>query len=610
MENKNSHIQEYLDNYIQIENPWFAVLVKWQWWSWKTYFIKKWREVQKNPKNIIYVSLYWLERFSQIDSKLMMWIVWDLDWKWPKLSWKIKVWAKVLSDWIKQYLEKKYELSLPDIWFSDLVWAFDFSGKTIIFDDLERYSIGELSTILWYINNFVEHKGVRVIILWDESKISDEKIKQTKEKTIGKTFHFEAEFDAVLDVFIKNISDTEVRDILEERKLDIGLIFSQSNLNNLRILRQSLLEFERFFKFFHKDLRSIKEFQYNTLSLFLILSLEIHSGNITNLENDLDAILKIDWGDIIGRSEKPNELKESIKKKYVGFDSLMRTLVNKEIWQVYFEKNQITEELLDKEFNESLYLDHTPDWLKLWHYRDLEDDAFISLATIVSEELNNKSIENIYEAVHVCTMFIYFNHIWLSTIDKNVILNTGKEEIIRLSSQLNPNNHRLSRIRSEGALWYGYHWTEINENKELLEFLENTIKDMEKQSHKEAAEELLELYKTWEIREAHELLYNKHYNNPILGFIKAEDFLNAFDLVKNERKMLIVEGIEKRYERTAVNPLNEELFFAELDWLIELKLASSWKNISRLYYEKLSGIVKDIIKKIELTKMTTTESDK
>jgi hypothetical protein len=611
----NSHIQEYLDNYIQIENPWFAVLVKWQWWSWKTYFIKNWIEKQKNTKDIIYISLYWIERISQIDSKLVIWMIWNLDWKSDKLFSRIKVLGVMLSDAITKHIDKKYDISLPNIWFSELTWVFDYSSKTIIFDDLERFKAWELSIILGYINELVEHKMARVVILWDESKITDESIKQTKEKTIWKTLHFEAEYDSVIDTFIKNISTIEVREMLEEGKSDIWSIFFSSKLNNLRIIRQSLLEFERFFMFFNKELRSVKEFQHDVLSLFLILSLEIHSGNITNLESDLDTILKIDWGDIMGRSEKPNELKESIKKKYVGFDSLIWTLANKDIWNVYFEKNLITEELLNKEVKESLYLDHAPDWLKLWHYRNLEDDTFVSLAKNVFEKLSNKEIENIYEVVHVCTMFIYFSYIWLSTLDKAVILDIGKEEILRLSDQLNPNNHKLSRIRSEAALWYGYHWVErwaeIKENKELLEFLEETIKNMEEQSYKEAAEELLELYRIWKIREAHELLYNKHYNNPILGFIKAEDFLNAFNLVKNERKILIVDGIEKRYERTAANPLSEESFFVELDWLLEIKLASSsWKSISRLYYEKLSGIVKDIIKKIEITKTTTSVSDK
>ena len=39
--NSNSHIEKYLDDYVKIESPKFAVLINGIWGSGKTYFIKE-----------------------------------------------------------------------------------------------------------------------------------------------------------------------------------------------------------------------------------------------------------------------------------------------------------------------------------------------------------------------------------------------------------------------------------------------------------------------------------------------------------------------------------------------------------------------------------------
>ena len=40
----------------------------------------------------------------------------------------------------------------------------------IVFDDLERCSI-DITDLLGYINSFVEHEGVKVVVLADEGRI-------------------------------------------------------------------------------------------------------------------------------------------------------------------------------------------------------------------------------------------------------------------------------------------------------------------------------------------------------------------------------------------------------------------------------------------------------
>jgi hypothetical protein len=65
----NSHIEEYLDYYCGLSTaPGFAVLVKGQWGSGKTYFIERYqsRLTEKQHKHL-YISLYGVTSFSEIE---------------------------------------------------------------------------------------------------------------------------------------------------------------------------------------------------------------------------------------------------------------------------------------------------------------------------------------------------------------------------------------------------------------------------------------------------------------------------------------------------------------------------------------------------------------
>ena len=48
MEKHNEHFTTYLDWYLDIENPEFAVMIKGEWGSGKSYFIKKYIENKKD----------------------------------------------------------------------------------------------------------------------------------------------------------------------------------------------------------------------------------------------------------------------------------------------------------------------------------------------------------------------------------------------------------------------------------------------------------------------------------------------------------------------------------------------------------------------------------
>lgn len=594
--NKNQHIKEYLNWYIAQENPGYAVFLEWQWWSWKTHFIKEWREGLVNSKDIVYLSLYWIERISQIDSQLMMATFTELDWKWAKWSWKLKVAAKSISEWLKQYAEKKYEFDIPDIWFWELIWALDFSWKTIIFDDLERKEI-ELKLVMGYMNNLVEHKNANVIIIWDESRL--EELKEIKEKTIWTTLHFTAEYENAIGWFIKIIKSSKIKNVLKDNRSEIDSIFGASTFNNLRILKQSLSEFERFLENFPKDLFSNFDFQRDALSIFLILSFEVKSWNIKNIEEDFPIIFERYWWEFLNSWNKTPLLKKSLLEKYPWFDSVVSKFVNKEIWTEFFQKWVISEELIVKEVSESPYLSKDPDWYKLWRFRDLEDTEFDELTKKLIEDLKSQTVENVYEVIHITCTLLHLRNIDLVDFREDDLKNDWIANIDRLRSQLNPEIKEKNNADKNSSLWCVYNWLDLESVKEFLLYYYKVSDEEQIKYQQYRWKEILGLMKENKIKEVYALFAQKYFNIPVLSEIDSIIFLDTFNWIKNERKLLLIEWIEHRFKWNFDSHKNELGFLSSLLQELEKeKEASKIKKVSSLYRDRFIEVLKKIIERI------------
>ncbi|MGP1388019.1 MAG: P-loop NTPase fold protein, partial [Thainema sp.] len=105
-----------------------------------------------------------------------------------------------------------------------------------------------MKNVLGYINHFVEHQGLKVIIIANESKIEDEdKYQGIKEKLIGKTFDIDLDFESAFQNFLSIASNLHVKNFLSK---NLGLIcneYEEHKYKNLRTLRQIILDFERIY---------------------------------------------------------------------------------------------------------------------------------------------------------------------------------------------------------------------------------------------------------------------------------------------------------------------------------------------------------------------------
>ena len=112
----------------------------------------------------------------------------------------------------------------------------------LCFDDLERASI-PIREMMGYINQYVEHKRVKTLILCNEDAIDSgmrEDYRKFKEKLIGQTIQFHLDEAKVVDSVMTKLDDKSYRDFLQHDRDDIILLFQKSQTFNIRILMQGL----------------------------------------------------------------------------------------------------------------------------------------------------------------------------------------------------------------------------------------------------------------------------------------------------------------------------------------------------------------------------------
>jgi Cdc6-like AAA superfamily ATPase len=235
MSDSNRHVREYLSYYLSLtHSPQYAVMVSGAWGIGKTYLIKNFMQQHfSEEKKYVYVSLYGLTTLDEIDSVL-------LEGLYPALGWKVtKFGARLGKVWLKHIgLDPCFKIS-------DL--AQQIKAEVYVFDDLERCD-APINKILGYINQLVEHDGAKVILIANEEEITDTEVYlQRREKLIGKTLEVQSAFDEAFEHFLCLIDGQQVRSLFTQSSALISAIYQQSKLNNLRILQQTMWDFERFY---------------------------------------------------------------------------------------------------------------------------------------------------------------------------------------------------------------------------------------------------------------------------------------------------------------------------------------------------------------------------
>lgn len=583
----NSHIVDYLKYYYCLPSaPNYAILVKGQWGSGKTWLVKNSLEDEKcetqKDTPYIYVSLYGVESYGDIENLVFQQLH-------PILSSKP---MRFTGQLLKGLLKASVKLDLdgdgradgsvngaiPDIHLPE--YLSNTKDMILVFDDLERCSMN-MDSILGYINIFVEHQGRKVVVIANETELS--KIKEhnhdyirVKEKLIGRTFEVTPQIGSV---FSSVLNELELSDIFERNKEAIVSIFHCCEYQNLRYLKHSFMEFERFHSFLPEEAKSNIPFIDELIAIYFLLSFEIRGGSIKPddiSQVDEQRIKKLFQSDDVEHDKDVSQI-DNLVDRHQNID-LSDLILSTHVWIDHFKNGIIKEDKLSESvFSSRLMITtNTPAWQHLWHYRMLRDEEFNEVRDTVLAEFQSLSYNNLEIVKHVTGIFLQLTELGIvrnsvqeisdiafSHVDKLIHDKKIKIDIVRDSSN----------YYEESYSSLGYTGTNSPGYSNFHNYLETAIENERCKLAPKKANELVELLATNSFEFTQKLIIsqggsNTYYNFPILHLIDPTFFVDQVFLLEHDGIKNLSYMFASRYKhedfKSNLSP--------ELRWLIEIRL--------------------------------------
>lgn len=425
----NLDLIEELKKYLENDRINYAVLIDGEWGTGKTYFIKKelipkLNEDIINDKNKLilkykkplYISLYGIDALDSVSAQIYLQITGK--------------YSKIASLGLSALKTIKPDLNYSEI-FDTLNENSDLKNYVLIFDDLERVNL-DINMCLAYINSFVEHHGIKVIIIANENEIGkmdfnknyELKILSTmqsnvnyedpekknflgnnisptmpnistvkerverlyeinynyrliKEKLIGKTYKYIPNLDKIVDKLIDVYKyDRDYYGFLKEHKKTLMNEISLYTCSNLRTIK---CIFEDFYglhlKMKEANIKLKKEMYSKIYINFIIDIINIKAGN--NMLNWPDGVKY--QTTCFGDDEYQSTLMYFLAFKFVDDYILDKKTDIKEI------KNTV-DEYIDS--NENDFENYDNAFSELKYYWELDDDKLRELLNELKYELN------------------------------------------------------------------------------------------------------------------------------------------------------------------------------------------------------------------------------
>lgn len=583
MQSVNEHIHTFLVYYCDlVGSPEYAVLIKGPWGSGKSRFIIDFlNELEGNGKKSLYVSLYGVNSIQDIENQFFSQLHPVLASKGAKLLGKL--FKGIIRASIKVDLDGdgssdgNITISAPSDSFLKEMQSPD--GRVLVFDDVERCSL-PIAVILGYINYFVEHSGLKVILVANEQEIlaqngkadiatsgniSGEHVRneyeRIKEKLIGKSFEITPDTEAALSSFIDQIKSQKVKALASTCNSRIISLYHDSGYKNLRVLRHSLLEFERMFTALSESIRDAdnEAFELHCLSLFLVYSFEISNANLSASELDQAGSILSAYMDHLGDSNGDPTMQRirDIRSKYNDVD-IDDTIFDVSIWAEWFSSGFVKPSTLSEAVLSSKYFRSTsqPAWIQLWHAGDLTDIEYLQILKEVEDGWDRRIYTEVGEVKHIVGSLLWLSDAGLYTTTCHEIVDSAKHYVdhLKQAGQLIQSTDE-SGIFGETTSWRGlaFRSRDKSQFKELLAYIAEKEMEAKIESYPSEAAQLLRQMEEDTVRFARALILsnheeNRYYDTPILMFMDPAEFVQALIQLPQDKKRMVARALQERYK--------------------------------------------------------------
>ena len=166
------------------------------------------------------------------------------------------------------------------------------------------------------------------------------------------------------------------------------------------------------------------------------------------------------------------------------------------VWKQIFTEGafpvaRINEGLSSSEHFQS---ESAPNWVKLWHGRDLDDGSFRSLLSTVMHEWDDGKFTHEGQVLHVMGMLLEYGKDGLHRRSGAQLLKQGRRFIRRLSDDgiLVPSHDPLRSFARDSYAGLGFMGLGISEFRELQDFLDEDLRAIEQRALPGLAEMLIQ----------------------------------------------------------------------------------------------------------------------
>ncbi|HFZ2356747.1 hypothetical protein I5428_06615 [Citrobacter freundii] len=407
-------LQEYLNYYIEQDEPSYAVFITGDWGIGKTYQVMKALPKEKT----CYISLFGLSSTSEIYANVFAAM-------YPKRN-MIKKSAGAVKDSAAEWNGITFGAgafisSLADAFIKEDV----DNTKIIVFDDLERCSI-KLKDILGAINKYIEHHKCRVLVIAHDTEIESEFI-AAKEKIIGHTIKIKPQIDHAAKVFF---SETDKLIHYDHIKKFIISAFKNSQCQSLRILRHVIKDCERLVSCLLYSQINNHDSMQEVFNTFSILNIEFRLSNILadeikKLDDEFTsfsyALPNIEEDDSEDQEEKNKS--ERLKKLFNSYSQevfsggiLNDELVYSMLVDGIYPKKSIRDKIQQSRYFREITKTEIPAWLKIQSFDYTDDNIVDSSVTEMLRQFKYREITEIGTILHMFHLMFLMSSI--NVIDK------------------------------------------------------------------------------------------------------------------------------------------------------------------------------------------------
>lgn len=564
--NPNNHIREYLKHYISMQHaPGYAVLVNGPWGIGKTFLIRKLLDEQFNGSqdDYVYLSLYGLTSIEEVNEALLAAI-------YPAPGREgVKVAGRVMKAALN-YRGIEAEFNLRDL--------FDqYKAKLFVFDDLERCELKPINKVLGYINEFIEHDGCKVLIIANEEEIDGGvDYRRRREKLVGKTLEVQSSFDEALSHFISTIGDAATKQFVQEKAADISATYYQSKLFNLRILQQTIWDFERVYRLLSEKHRANDEAMTILLKMFFALSFELKSGRITEEALGMRMSGLVAAMTRLSKDADPMPL-QFAEKNYPDID-LGDSILSDELLIDILSRGVVNREAVHESLDRSPYFvdpASVPAWRVVWHALDQDDRDFDQAFTEMERQFGKREFTVIGEILHVFGLRLWLSDIGVIAKERCEIVREGKAYLDDLYAQgrLDPLPiHQAQDFRFDNHDGLGMHEAVTPEYRELVDYLKGKCHLAGVDRYPDLGEKLLEemaadpalYYRRLCITNSDD---NTYYRVPVLAAIEPGVFVERLLQRLPAQQRTILSAFKGRYEHANL----ERDLSSERPWLLAVR---------------------------------------